>query len=187
MKLHIRETVIPYHQEELEAWKRGDKAAVLDGAIPPQAVINQPRYHFGEYYVLRHFKRAGWSGCCNYAIGTWEPDNPRYLEGRTILQTLFAAPRLAAFREQQRLTGSLTGRGEPDVFLYRAGGEALFLEVKKENDRIAPAQLACLAQIKAILQAEVGVVYLVPHGRAYTPKAYELDLESFVGRIAPCA
>jgi len=38
-----------------------------------------------------------------------------------------------------------------------------------------------LAQIKAILEADVGIVYLVNYGQQYKPKTYELNLETFEG------
>ena len=61
-------------------------------------------------------------------------------------------------------------------------GPELFLEVKKEGDRVSAAQLECLAQIKSMLKAEIGIVYLVKHGHQHTPKTFELDFETFQGK-----
>ena len=83
--------------------------------------------------------------------------------------------KLAKIRE---LRSGIVG-GEPDVFLYRESGEMLFLEVKKESDRVSEEQLKCLAQIREVLGADVGIVYLKEETRNYSPKTYNLNTEKY--------
>lgn len=180
-KIGIAETVIEYPGDDLAAWKIGDKKKLLEGHIPPGDVFNQPTYHFGEYFVLNYFMKARWFGYRFYALGEWEPNNPKVLEGRKKIEEIFAKQKLAEFRRQRALSGCAGGKGEPDLFLYMESGPTLFLEIKKEGDNVAPAQLTCLAQIKSILEADVGIVYLAKYGEQYKAKTYELDLETFVG------
>ncbi|WP_338419961.1 VRR-NUC domain-containing protein [Vibrio furnissii] len=66
--------------------------------------------------------------------------------------------------------------GEPDLFLYKDDGSVLFVEVKKQSDRLSPSQLVCLAQIKSILNCDVGVAYLAEEKQVYQPKTYELNI-----------
>ncbi|BCT69431.1 hypothetical protein NNRS527_03054 [Nitrosospira sp. NRS527] len=182
MKIRITETVIKYREEDLTAWKNiEEKMKLLEGYSPPQDVFNQPTYHFGEYFVLNYFKKAQWSGYRFYALGEWEPNNPKVLEGREKIKEMFTIQKLEEFRRQRVLSGHAAGQGEPDLFLYMESGPTLFLEVKKGGDRVSPAQLTCLAQIKAILEADVGIVYLAKYGQKYKPKTYELNLETFEG------
>lgn len=181
MKHIIQETIIRYRAEDLADWKVGKKEAWLSGPLPTH-VANQPKYHFGEYYVLSHFKAARWSGHRFYALGTWEPTNEKIAAGRADIAKCFSHERLSAFRQARTQIGRSDGKGESDLFLFMDQGQTLFLEVKKGGDRLSEAQLQCMAQIKAILGSEVGVVYLATFGQQYKPKRFELDLTSYVGR-----
>jgi hypothetical protein len=144
----------------------------------------QPSYHFGEIFVIDTFNRLyGWKGFRFYALGTWEPDNPKYANSREMIVRLFRPDKLAAFRAARREQDSISGAGEPDVMLFDDTGKTLFLEVKKEKDEIYETQLTCLAQIKGILEADVGVIYLREENQNYTPKKYELDLVNHCGRV----
>ena len=84
-KFLIHETVIEYRLEDFAAWKRGEKELWLSGDVPKD-VYNQPPYHFGEYYTLHYFMKARWQGFCFYAIGEWEPGNPKIAEGRKAVE-----------------------------------------------------------------------------------------------------
>lgn len=175
----FNELVIDYTIEQLNAWKEGDKSLIPKWIEVPDEVYNQPNYHFGEYFVLRHFSAHGWRGFVNYAIGEWEPDNRKYLRGRKKIEEKIDPSKLSKIR---RLRKDDTG-GEPDVFLYKDANEILFLEVKKESDKISEEQLICLAQIKGILEADVGAVYLKEKNKAYKPKTYELNIDNYIGRV----
>jgi hypothetical protein len=63
------ETLIEYHPDDLDAWKRGEKKKWLGGRVVPPEVYNQPRYHFGEYFVLNYFEKAWWHGFCDHNLG----------------------------------------------------------------------------------------------------------------------
>ncbi len=178
MKMRMTETVIEFCEVDRTAWVK-DKNKLLEGHSPPPDVFNQPTYHFGEYFVLSYFKKAGWSGYRFYALGEWEPNNPKVLKGRKKIEEIFTKQKLEEFRKQRALSGYAGGKGEPDLFLYMESGPTLFLEVKKGSDKVSSAQLICLAQIKSILEADVGIVYLAKCGQQYKPKTYELDLETF--------
>jgi hypothetical protein len=105
--------VIEYHPADLEAWKCGEKKKWLkDSTVPPE-VYNQPRYHFGEYFVLTCFEKALWKGYCWYALGNYEPDNPKLLEGRKKVRELLPADKLAAFQAARSSSKYSEGKGEP--------------------------------------------------------------------------
>lgn len=174
----FRETVIEYQVEDLANWVGGEKARWLSGAVPPD-IFNQKNYHFGEFFVLQHYRKKGWQGHRFYALGKWEPDNLKYVEGRKAIADRFATAALDLFRDRYLFP---SGKGEPDLFLHRNELNR-FLEVKKQSDHVSESQLHCLAAIRAVLKAEVGVVYLAKAGRAYKPKTYELDLVGLSGRV----
>lgn len=176
MSDRLTEIVIEYHPADLEAWKRGEKEKWLKDRTVPSEVYSQSEYHFGEYFVLTYFEKALWKGYCWYALGNYEPDNPKLLEGREKVRELIPADKLAAFQAARLSSKYSEGKGEPDLFLYMDGGPQLFLEVKKEGDRVHPAQLECLAQIQRLIHARVGIVYLAKHGHTHKPRSYDLDL-----------
>ena len=170
----INEIVLEYHASDLLDWKSGKREKWLEG-ISPAHVANQPSYHFGEYFVIAHYAKLGWQGYRFYALGDWEPNSPKLKEGREALARTFDSGKLAEFRRAREACGRIDGKGEPDVFLVHPEHGALFLEVKKGQDRISPEQLECLAQIRGILGANVGVVYLSEDGVPHTPRKYELE------------
>ena len=86
---------------------------------------------------------------------------------------------MAAFRDIRGQSKHNKSKGDPDLFLYMDNGPKLFLEVKKDTDRMSKAQLKCLAQIRGILEADIGIARLIECGRKRTPKTYELDLLTF--------
>ncbi|WP_411992072.1 VRR-NUC domain-containing protein [Agarivorans sp. DSG3-1] len=171
MKTTISEIVFTYQKSLLEAWKEGDKSWIPDELFVPDEVFNQPHYHFGEYFTLSKFQELGWHGSAYYALGNWEPNNTKYDEGRALIAKYIDPKRLSVLKALRE--GLLAG--EPDLFLYKEDGSVLFVEVKKEKDRLSQAQLDCLSQIKSILNCDIGVVYLSEEEKDYNPKSYELD------------
>lgn len=184
--LHIlKEIVIPYDPQDLLDWSNGFKGKFISGDVHSH-VKNQPKYHFGEYFVLDHYAKLGLSGHRFYALGEWEPNSEKLRIGRAALFECFSPDLIEKFRTARERCGRSDGKGEPDVFLLNGDGQATFLEVKKGADRVSEEQLQCLAQIRSILGAEVGIVYLVEAGRQYVPKYYKLDLSSYRGEVIQC-
>jgi len=177
MLYKLTEIIIEYHPDDLEAWKNDKKDKWLEGRKVPPEVYHQTRYHFGEYFVMNYFEKARWHGYCFYSFS--ESSLAKLQEGQNKIAELFPSDRLIAFRDARSRSKYSAGKGEPDLFLYMINGPKLFLEVKKESDRVSAAQLECLAQIRGILMAEIGIVYLVKHGHQHTPKTFELDLITF--------
>jgi len=177
----IDESTFEYEPRDYEAWSSGAKEKWLTGE-PHAHVLNQPRYHFGEYFVLSHYSSLGWQGYRFYALGTWEPTNPKLSEGRSALVNSFDAVQLEAFRQQRVSCGRGDGKGEPDLFLRKPDGSTLFLEIKKDRDEVSAEQLQCLAQIRALLNAQIGVVRVTSVGSRFHPRRYELDLVAHTGR-----
>lgn len=174
MKLVLKETVLTYPNVLLDAWKEGDKSWIPDSLFVPNDVYNQPNYHFGEYYALAKYLELGWLGTAFYALGDWELNNDKYTQGRAMVVKHIDSIRLAMFKSlRQGLTS-----GEPDLFLYKDDGSVLFVEVKKQTDRISKSQLICMEQIKSILACDVAVVYLAEENQEYKPKSYELNVVS---------
>ncbi|TKF14857.1 VRR-NUC domain-containing protein [Vibrio genomosp. F6] len=172
MKFNVKETVFSYPQSMLDEWKIGHKEWIPESLFVPNEVYNQPRYHFGEYFALKQYLDAGWQGTAYYALGDWEPNNVKYDQGRAIVAKYIDPIRLTIFKAlRQGLTS-----GEPDLMLYKEDGSVLFVEVKKESDRISKSQLICLAQIKSILGCDVAVTYLTESNKVYKAKTYELDI-----------
>jgi hypothetical protein len=171
----IDETVLVYHPSDLADWKAGRREKWLNGCLPAH-VLNQPTYHFGEYFVLADYSKDGWKGHRFYALGDWEPTNPKLQEGRDAIERCFEKEKLDEFRRKRVECGRSDGKGEPDLFLHHPNGGSLFLEVKKERDQVSREQLECLGQIRGILHADIGIVYLAKAGVPYRPKRYELDV-----------
>lgn len=184
LKQIIEEQILVFKQEQLDKWKAGDKSLIPDFIELHSDYKNQQAYHFGEIFVISTFHQLyGWKGFRFYALGTWEPNNQKYNRSRDMIANLFPAKKLSEFREARREQDKVSGTGEPDVMLYNDNGQTLFLEVKKGSDRIFDAQLTCLTQIKSILGADVGIVYLRETNQRYTPKKYELDLVNHCGKL----
>jgi hypothetical protein len=179
MKFNFTESVLPYNPLLYDAWKEGQRDFLPQDYCMPDEVKNQPSMHFGEHYVWVHYLKLGWHGFVWYAIGEWEPNNAKYDIGRQKVNELFNDGVLQEIRNLRK--GILSG--EPDLFFFKDDGSTLFIEVKKGRDKPSDAQLTCLAQIKSILGADVGITYLVPEGKEYVPKVYELDLVNFNGRV----
>jgi VRR-NUC domain len=177
----LEEIVLDYQPHDFADWVAGRRSRWISGPVPAQ-VSNQPAYHFGEYFVLNHYRRLGWCGHRFYALGSWEPDNSKLAEGREALASCFSPSALTLYRAVRESCGRADGKGGPDLFFSREDGTALFVEVKKQRDRVSLEQLQCLAQIRAVLKAGVGIVYLRLAGAPYRPKRYELDLSAMNGR-----
>ncbi|WP_322803969.1 VRR-NUC domain-containing protein [Vibrio alfacsensis] len=174
MKFVLKETVFTYPSALLGTWKKGEKDWIPDSLFVPKDVYNQPNYHFGEYYALKKYLELGWQGTAFYALGDWELNNDKYNLGRAMVAKYIDPIRLAMFKSlRQGLTS-----GEPDLFLYKDDGSVLFVEVKKQADRISKSQLICMEQIKSVLDCDVAVAYLAEERQVYEPKSYELNVVS---------
>lgn len=180
MTYQIIEEVLMYAPADFEAWKNGDKEKILNGHWAPKDVYHQPSYHFGEYFVLKHYADLGWKGHTYFSFRVQPYEKEK--EGHAKIIEIFPAESLAVFREAHRRLNHGDERGEPDVFLYKNDGQTMFIEVKKDSDRIKDFQLETLAQIKAILGSEVGIARVVKEGLHYQPKIFELDLEPYEGK-----
>ncbi len=172
MKFEITETVFTYPKSLLDSWKQGEKSWIPSELFVPPEVYNQPHYHFGEYFALTKFLELGWQGTAYFPLGIWEPNNPKYNEGRALVAKYLDPDRLDIFRSIRSNRAS----GEPDLMLFKTDGSVLFVEVKKQTDRLSQEQLNCLSQIKSILGCDVAVAYLAEEGKKYNPKTYSLDL-----------
>jgi hypothetical protein len=171
---HLTESLLEYEAADLTQWVTGQRERWVEEPVPSH-VANQPNYHFGEYFVLTHFRQLGWSGFRFYALGTWEPSTPKVAAGRAAVERTFPPERLAAFRQARETSGRSDGKGEPDLFLHRNYLEAMFVEVKKQGDVVSREQLECIAQISNLLAAEVRIVYLVERGKTHVPREYDLS------------
>ena len=183
MKHIIEEQVLVYEQKQLDKWKNGDKSLIPDFMEKHNEFYKQHNNHFGEIFVISKFhQRHGWKGFYPIALGTWEPDNRKYDSCRDRVRRLFPIEKLLEFREvRKELDFNRKGVGEPDVMLFDDNKNVLFLEVKKGRDTVKEEQFSCLAHIKSILKADVGIVYLREENQNYTPKRYELDLVNYCG------
>ena len=183
MRHEFQEIVLPYRKAQLEAWSSGDKSLLPAFVELDSMILNQHPYHFGEAFVLDHFHRAeGWLGFRFFALGTWEPNIPRYLKGRRMVEQLVPPAKLRAFRlARSSDPKELAGKGEPDVFLYRPSGEMLFLEVKKGADKVDRYQLRCLSQIREILGCRAEIVYLREEEARYQAKTHTFEAPASLG------
>jgi hypothetical protein len=183
MLVQLSERVLTYTNDQFNAWRNGDKSLIPDFVEDRSMIFNQPKYHFGEIFVLRYYYEAeGWLGFISYALGMQFPHSRNRAKGRAKVKEIIPAAKLDRLR-RMRSHGQEArhGTGEPDLFLYRNTGEYKFVEVKKQTDRINLTQLKCMAQIVATLECAVEIVYLCEAGHRHTPKCYYLDLETFEG------
>lgn len=155
-------------------------------------MVRQPSHHFGEFFVLDHFRRQGWLGYRFFVLTvTADLDHPRYAPGGRQLEKLVPAAKLGAFRKARSFDRKeyAHGKGEPDLFLFKNTGEMLFLEVKKGTDSPDDEQyqLRCLAQIRSILGCAAEIVYLREENQAYSPKTHtvEIDVPAAVTALPP--
>lgn len=178
MRHVFEEIVLRFTPEQREAWNSGDKSLIPAFHEVHPMILNQPTYHFGEFFTMNHFHRtAGWLGYRFYVLAYLDDfKNPRYAKGGHQIRKTFAPDRLRALIDA-RGKGRTDG-GDPDVFLYKPTGEAMFLEVKVGKDRIDKlgAQLQSLAQIRTFLGCRAEVVHLIPEGERYTPRKYWVEM-----------
>lgn len=172
----ITEVVLSYEQAQLDAWKAGDRSVMPPFAEVTPNLANQPDYHFGKMFVLRHHYESGdWKGFAGYALAHQYPNSKRRLAGRLKAAEIIPATKLRRFRALR--PGASALRGEPDLFLYDNDGRFKFVEVKKEGDRLRGTQFRCIAQILATLGCEVEIAYLKEESRrSYESKTYVFDL-----------
>lgn len=185
MYFEIQEKVIYYGKSQLVAWKNGDKSLTPDFLEIHPMMKNQKDYHFGEIFVLRHYyETEGWKGFNSYALSPLNsPNATRFRSGREMVNRIVPVRALSAF-SSMRSEGELkNGAGEPDLFLYKDTGEYMFVEVKKESDKIRPNQYKCMAQLRAALGCPIEIVYLCEEGKNRSPKTYMLNLQDFSGEI----
>ena len=178
MVIEIIERVLTYRPEQLAAWCSGDKSLTPEFAGIPAIVRNQPRYHFAETLTLRHYHESGgWIGFAHYALGPQFPRSQRRARGRMVAEEIIPRESLEHLRELRSDPAiASSGRGEPDLFLYKGPGIFRFVEVKKDGDRLRDAQRVCIAQIIAVLGCGVDVVRVHEAGRMYVPKTHKLEL-----------
>ena len=183
MMIEICERVLFYRHKQLDAWIGGDKSITPDFAARPPIIINQPRYHFAEMFVLRHYyETEQWKGFASYALGQQYPRSERRADGRLKAAQIIPKDRLQrlqALRSSPEVARG--GRGEPDLFLYKNTGQFKFVEVKKGSDCLREPQLICIAQILDVLQCEVDIVYVQEEQQKYTPKTYRFDIVHHTG------
>jgi len=187
MIIEITEKLIPFSQAQLTEWKSGiNKRSLLPDYLNEQEVsliLNQPEYHFGEIHVLKHYHDEGWLGCSSYALGNNYPASEARKAGQEKVRRVISKEKRKRFVEISSKTRDVEyGTGEPDLFLYKPDGEYMFVEVKKQTDRIRPAQFTCIAQILATLDCKVDIVYLCEEGHSHTPKTYCFNLNTFQGQ-----
>jgi hypothetical protein len=182
MRHEFKEIVLPYSQAQRDEWNAADPAGKRR-LIPSfhevhPMIVNQPNYHFGEFFTLRHFHNAeGWLGFRFFVLAYLSDfENPRYAPGGEMIRRLFSKRTLDAYIEA-RGTGR-TDAGDPDLFLYKPSGEAMFLEVKVGRDRLDKEgrQLQALAQIRYHLGCKAEVVHLVEQSSSYAPRSYWVDM-----------
>ncbi len=178
----VEERVLPFRAKQLEAWKKGDKSIAPPYSVVPPIVRNQPAYHFAETLALRdYYDKDGWQGFSSYALGAQYPNSERRAAGRRKVEEVIPSRKLARLRSaRSAMEKTYRGAGEPDLFLFKESGLFMFVEVKKGADRVGPAQLECIAQIRAILRCQVDIVYATDR-EGYVPKRYRFDLVRYTG------
>jgi hypothetical protein len=174
--VQIRETVLVYKKTQLKSWRAGDKSLVSEFMTVPLAYVNQPTYHFGEAFALRHYHEAEWKGHSFFSLAR-QADTGAFKQGNDAVERIVPAGDLSRLRTL-RAADPLTKHhaGEPDLFLYRETGQFMFAEVKKQSDYLRPSQRRSIEQILAVLGCPVDIVYLRGARQRYTPKTYEFDL-----------
>jgi hypothetical protein len=177
---YVTERVLLYRQDELDAWKAGDRSMVPDFYPAGLLSRNQLAYGFAEMLTLRHYHdEAGWLGFLHYDLAASYPCQRRRLLGRRRVREIIPQDRLQQLRAvMHQPRGS---PGQPDLFLYRDVGDFMFVEVKKGSDRLREPQYRSIAQIMAVLGCPVDIVYAREERQRRRPKRYAFDLEAYGG------
>jgi hypothetical protein len=177
---YVTERVLVYRQDELDAWKAGDRSMVPDFYPAGLLSRNQLAYGFAEMLTLRHYHdEAGWLGFLQYDLAASYPCQRRRLLGRRKVREIIPQDLLQQLRAlQHHPRGS---PGQPDLFLYRDVGDFMFVEVKKGTDTLREPQYRSIAQIMAVLGCPVDIVYAREERQRRRPKRYAFDLEAYGG------
>ena len=168
---HLPEETFPYGQAEYDAWVASHARwwptcadDTVWGAFESQARggrcvfshRNQKKRHFAETLVVRHFERQGY--VCWTTIRLFHRPGRRFtgvrdrqtkLVNALMRESLGVVPQAA--REAQSDAGGLHLKNI-DVVGYHFGSDHwVFTEVKKDRDRLMPAQRAALEFLRRIL------------------------------------
>ena len=179
MKEIVLEVVLEYRPEELRKWRGGRRIRAAESRVPATSA-HPPACQFAEHFTLSLYRKAGWSGHRFYGLDEQAPRDARAAAGHIDVRRCFSAVQLQALARERGISAA-----DPSLFLFRSSGDALFLEVTKGRERVPPERLQGLAQIRRVLGADVGVVYVKPHGPWYEPRQWELDLAAGSGRLLP--
>lgn len=139
----MKEISLSYKKELLEEWKKGklyedwaDKYPEVFDEIDKELVKNQPKYHFGEWFVAVYYAQKGYLSLLE-KIGCLKHERKNKIVAQYLdFEKLKQIPKL------------------PDLFVYK-GNEFFFVEVKKENDSLSDEQRKCYEKIEKEFNCDV--------------------------------
>ena len=154
-----------YRMELLRDWKLGrlhlkwykrDRATFCDRDL--SNAENQCKYgwHFGEWFMARHFLRQGY---CVLPEKYLSPTRPRALRKAT---EILGEAGVAFLNRERRFGGSkLRWSPHPDLLVFKSNSKIFFfVEVKRDRDRLSNAQKQFFPMIEEKLGSEVRIAHL---------------------------
>jgi hypothetical protein len=140
------------HQE----WYNHDKVTFCELDLSNAKGQCHNGYHFGEWFMVRHFLRKG-----------YEVLPPKYLHRKRPIARQKAIEILGkagvAFLSRKRKFGSKMRKSpRPDLLVFNSNPRSIFfVEVKRDQDKLSSAQRQFFPMIEEHLGFEVQIVHLM--------------------------
>lgn len=169
------EIIVPYDPREKSYYRLGDARSAFAGAYPRQLWRGiYRRGRFPEIVVRASFLAVG------FRVLISDPKMPndegfilvhysgKQRKSHPAFALMFSHFSPAQVEELNRRcdsaktrVGRTRGGGDPDLFVFRPGGDRFFVEVKDE-DQLKPKQLATFSQIRDVLGCKVRIARIHP-------------------------
>lgn len=160
----MTEITFPYPPELLRDWKLGrlhrkwyrrDRGTFCELDLSNAEDQCHRGYHFGEWFMIRHFREQG-----------YEVLPPKYLhptrpDARQKAIEVLGTAGVAFLMQKRRFGAKLRKSPRPDLFVFKSNLKSFFfVEVKRDTDRLSSAQRTFFPMIEDKLGCEVRIVQL---------------------------
>lgn len=163
----MRETKCYYRPELLRDWKFGrlhlkwqrhDRNTFSERDLSNAKGQYRKGYHFGEWFVARHFLGQG------YEVLTPKYLHPTRPEKLSKATEILGKAGVAFLKRRRKLGGSkLRKSPRPDLLVFKSQPKTFFfVEVKRDGDKLSSAQKRFFPMIERKFCCEVEIVKLLP-------------------------
>jgi len=160
----MTEIILHYRTELLREWKLGrvhrkwyrrDRTTFCERDLSNAENQCQYGWHFGEWFMARHFLRQGY---CALPEKYLSSTRPRALQRAT---EVLGEAGVAFLLRERRFGSKLRWSPHPDLLVFKSNLKTFFfVEVKRIPDRLSIEQKQFFPMIEQKLSCEVRVVYL---------------------------